>query len=156
MTSPVKGYTNVGFEYSNRHTQNVEKRSGMESTNNIPIFNPHHSNVSTNFEIRAETVEPRFVRRNPDTGDLSNNNRYIEILQDYSQVYLMSLGLIINLQYYGIVGFIFDEKYTFYSLRLRASDPNNHRPDLKIQFIMMLFQLHDIPASAQATLSTMM
>ena len=98
MTSPVKGYTNVGFEYSNRHTQNVEKSSGTESTNNIPIFNPHHSNVSTNFEIHAETVEPRFVRRNPESGDLSNDNRYIEILQDYSQVYLMCLGFINNLQ----------------------------------------------------------
>ena len=98
MTSPVKGYTNVGFEYSNRHTQIVEKNGGTESTNNIPIFNQHHSNLSTNIEIRAETVEPRFVRRNPESGDLSNDNRYIEILQDYSQVYLMSLGLIINLQ----------------------------------------------------------
>ena len=98
MSSPVKGHTNVGFEYSNRHTQNVEKSSGTESTNNIPIFNPHHSNVSTNFEIRAETVDPKFVRRNPESGDLSNNNRYIEILQDYSQVYLMSLGLMNNLQ----------------------------------------------------------
>ena len=98
MTSPVKGYTNVGFEYSNRHTQNVEKNGGTESTNNIPIFNQHRSNVSTNIEIRAETVEPRFVRRNPESGDLSNDNRYIEILQDYSQVYLMSLGLINNLQ----------------------------------------------------------
>ena len=156
MTSPVKGYTNVGFEYSNRHTQIVEKNGGTETTNNIPIFNQHHSNVSTNIEIRAETVEPRFVRRNPESGDLSNDNRYIEILQDYSQVYLMSLGLIINVQYYGIVGFIFDEKYTFYSLRLRASDPNNHRPDLKIQYIMMLFHLLDIPASARAILSTMM
>ena len=98
MTSPIKGHTNIGFEYSNRYTQNVEKSGGTESTNDIPISNQHHSNVSNNFEIRAETVEPRFVRGNPDTGDLSNNNNYIEILQDYSQVYLMCLGFINNLQ----------------------------------------------------------
>ena len=98
MTSPVKGYTNVGFEYSNRQTQNVDKSGGMESTNDIPISNPHHSNVSTNFEIRAETIEPRFLGRNPESGDLSNVNRYIEILKDYSQVYLMSQRPINNLQ----------------------------------------------------------
>ena len=86
MTSPIKGHTNVGFEYSNKHAQNLEKSGDTESTSDIPISNPHHSNLSSNFEIGAETVEPRFVRRNPDTGDLSNNNRYIEILQDYSQV----------------------------------------------------------------------
>ena len=98
MTSPIKGHTNVGFEYSHKHTQNVEKSGGAESTNDIPISNPHHSNTSTNFEIRAETVEPRFVRRNPESSDPSNNNRYIEILQDYSQVYSMCLGFINNLQ----------------------------------------------------------
>ena len=101
MTSPIKGYTNVGFEYSNKHAQNFKNGGGTQSTNDIPISNPHHSNLSTSFEIGAETVEPRFVRRNPESGDLSNDNRYIEILQDYSQVYLMSLGLIINLQVIG-------------------------------------------------------
>ena len=98
MTSPMKGHTNVGFEYSHKHTQNVEKSGGTESANGIPISNQQHSNLSSNFEIGAETVEPRFVRRNPESGDLSNNNRYIEILQDYSQVYSMCLGFINNLQ----------------------------------------------------------
>ena len=117
MDSTFKGHTNGGFEYANRHTKSLEKRGSPDNIENMKRSNPQYPNVPNKSEIDVATVEPRFVRESPqsaindasdnrsNTVDSLNNHersisdgRYMEILQDGSQVYLIDSGLINNIQ----------------------------------------------------------
>ena len=117
MDSTFKGHTNGGFEYANRHTKSLQKRGSPDNITNTKRFNPQYPKVPNKSEIDVATVEPRFVRESPqsaindasdnrsNTVDSLNNHersisdgRYMEILQDGSQVYLINSGLINNVQ----------------------------------------------------------
>ena len=117
MDSTFKGHTNGGFEYANRHTKSLQKRGSPDNITNMKRSNPQYPNVPNKSEIDVATVEPRFVRESPqsaindasdnrsNTVDSLNNHerstgdgRYMEILQDGSQVYLINSGLINNIQ----------------------------------------------------------
>ena len=176
MDSTFKGHTNGGFEYANRHTKSLEKRGSPDNITNLKRSNPQYPNVPNKSEIDVATVEPRFVRESPqsaindasdnrsNTVDSLNNHerstgdgRYMEILQDDSQVYLINSGLINDIQSFNIYEKIYIfMKQILYLIRFRSSEPSNPHLALKIQYIMMFFQLLVVPASAQAIHYTMM
>ena len=117
MDSTLKGYTNGGFEYANRHNKRLQKMDSPNNITNMQRFNLHYPKIPNSSEIDVRTVEPRFVRgsqqlaindtldnRSNAVDSLNNNEksisdgRYIEIFQDSNQVYLFNLGLINNKQ----------------------------------------------------------